>query len=296
MNNLNKVFLSGYFLMLALVGCQNSDDASDAYGNFEATDAIISSEVSGKVLQVYVDEGELVPRGELITLIDTTILSIKKQQLFSSKAAAYSKIAQVNASKEVLKAQRAVLAKDVERIYNMYKDNAATSKQLDDVQGQLRVMEKQMLGFDSQIESIHAEVAVIEAQVIELNDQLERCEIRMPMEATILQKFVENGEMSMAGKPVVKVADLSKMYLRAFISGSQLSQVEIGQSVEVRYDKNKSDNSSINGKISWISSSAEFTPKIIQTKEERVDLVYAIKVLVENNGQIKIGMPGEIKF
>lgn len=282
--------------MFALLGCQNSDDASDAYGNFEATDAIVSSEVSGRVLQVNVDEGELVSKGELISLIDTTMLSIKRQQLLASKRAALSKIAQINASKGVLKAQRAVLAKDVERIYNMYKDNAATSKQLDDAQGQLHVMEKQMLGFDSQIVSVYAEVDVIDTQITELNDQLERCEVRMPMEATILQKFVENGEMSMVGKPVVKVADLSQMYLRAFVSGSQLSQVEIGQVVEVRFDKNKKENHTLSGKVSWISSSAEFTPKIIQTKEERVDLVYAIKVEVENNGQIKIGMPGEIKF
>lgn len=296
MTILNKVFPISIVLLLMLVGCQSGDYNSDAYGNFEATEATISSEVSGKALQVSVNEGDLLDEGQEIVLVDTVQLHIKWQQLLASKYSAQSKIAQVNASKEVLKAQRGVLSKDVGRTFNMYKEKAATSKQLDDVQGQLLVMDKQMLGFDVQIKSILAELAVIDAQILELRDRLERCFVYAPFQSTVLEKYVENGEMVMTGKPILKVADLSEMYLRAYVSGSQLTQVKIGQSVEVRYDKNKNENASLEGTVTWISSSAEFTPKIIQTKEERVDLVYAIKVRVKNNGQLKIGMPGELKF
>nr|WP_321409209.1 efflux RND transporter periplasmic adaptor subunit [uncultured Carboxylicivirga sp.] len=281
---------------LIVAACNNGEDGSDAYGNFEATDKLISSEVSGRVIQLAVEEGQELKEGDLIALIDTTQLVIKRNQLIASRKASQSKTAQVKASIEVLKAQKGVLMKDVTRVYNMYREKAATSKQVDDLQGQVHVMEKQLEGYYTQIESIKAELGVIDAQLAEIEDQLHRCNLMMPSEGTVLQKFVEQGEMAVMGKPVVKVADLNTMFLRAFVTGSQLPEIKIGQKVEVRFDKTEDTNQTIDGTISWISSSAEFTPKIVQTKEERVDLVYAVKIAIENDGRVKIGMPGEVKF
>nr|WP_319399090.1 HlyD family efflux transporter periplasmic adaptor subunit [uncultured Carboxylicivirga sp.] len=289
-----------YALIMVVVllasACSNGDDASDAYGNFEATDKLISSEVSGRVLRLKVDEGQQLKQGDLIALIDTVQLTIKRNQLFASRKAALSKIDQVKASMGVLNAQKEVVKKDLQRVSNMYKENAATIKQLDDLQGQEQVMDKQLIGYRAQIESINAEVAVTDAQLTEIEDQLRRCSLIMPSDGTVLQKFVEQGEIAVMGKPVIKVADLNQMYLRAFVSGSQLPNIKIGQKVVVRFDKSEDSNQTMNGTISWISSLAEFTPKIVQTKEERVDLVYAIKVAIENDGRVKIGMPGEVKF
>ncbi|MBS2100465.1 HlyD family efflux transporter periplasmic adaptor subunit [Carboxylicivirga linearis] len=288
--------LIGITFLILLAACNNGESDSDAYGNFEATDKLISSEVSGRVMQLKVDEGQELNVGDVIALVDTTQLIIKRKQLNASRIASQSKIEQVKASIDVLNAQKGVLMKDVTRVYNMYREKAATSKQVDDLQGQVQVMDKQLIGYQTQIASVKAELEVIDAQIAEVEDLLSRCTITMPSEGTVLQKFVEQGEMVMIGKPVVKVADLNEMYLRAFVTGSQLPNIKIGQKVEVRFDKTEDSNQVMEGTISWISSSAEFTPKIVQTKEERVDLVYAIKIAVQNDGRVKIGMPGEVKF
>jgi len=286
----------GIAFLFLVVSCNNGEDISDAYGNFEATDKLISSEVSGRVIQLKVDEGQKLNVGDVIALVDTTQLIIKRKQLKASRIASKSKIEQVKASMDVLKAQKGVLMKDVTRVYNMYREKAATSKQVDDLQGQVQVMDKQLIGYQTQIASVNAELEVIDAQIAAVEDQLSRCTIAMPSGGTVLQKFVEQGEMAVMGKPVVKVADLDEMYLRAFVTGSQLPNIKLGQKVAVRFDKTEDSNQTIEGTISWISSSAEFTPKIVQTKEERVDLVYAIKIAVQNDGRVKIGMPGEVKF
>lgn len=294
MINIKNIF---WVALLAIaVSCNNGEEDSDAYGNFEATDIQISAEVNGRILQLEAEEGQRLKKSELIALIDTVPLLLKRNQLMASRKAAQSKIDQVQASVEVLKAQKGVLMKDVTRVYNMFRDKAATSKQVDDLQGQLQVMDKQLAGLQTQISSVYAELNVIDAQLTEVADQLARCWLTMPLEGTVLQRYAEKGEMAVVGRPVIKVADLDNMYLRAFVSGSQLPGIKIGQKVEVRFDQTEDSNQSLEGTISWISSSAEFTPKIVQTKEERVDLVYAIKVAIRNDGRVKIGMPGEVKF
>ena len=293
---MRMINIIGIAFLILLAACNNGETDSDAYGNFEATDKLISSEVSGRVIQLKVDEGQKLNDGDVIALVDTTQLIIKRKQLNASRIASQSKIEQIKASIDVLNAQKGVLMKDVTRVYNMYRDKAATSKQVDDLQGQVQVMDKQLIGYQTQIASVKAELEVIDAQIAEVADKLNRCTITMLSSGTILQKFVEQGEMAVMGKPVVKVADLNEMYLRAFVTGSQLPNIKIGQKVEVRFDKTEDSIQSMEGTISWISSSAEFTPKIVQTKEERVDLVYAIKIAVQNDGRIKIGMPGEVKF
>ncbi len=193
-------------------------------------------------------------------------------------------------------AQKEILEKDFQRLSNMLKDGAATQKQYDDVEGQMVVIDRQVKSHQAQLNSIVAEVAVVDTQIAALEDQLSRCRVRMPVRGTILQKFNQTGELAVAGKPLAKVADLERLYLRAYVSGNQLPNIKIGQKVTVLIDRDKKTNQSLEGTITWIASSAEFTPKIIQTKEERVDQVYAIKVLVLNDGRVKIGMPGEVKF
>ena len=288
-----------YFILLiipVLTACQSGDGESDAYGNFEAIETFVSSEVSGKALQLNVEEGQYLKTGTLICLVDTVPVVIRRDQLLASRIAAISQLDQVNASLNVLKAQKAVLQKDYERISKMLNDGAATQKQFDDVEGQLNVLDRQADSHQAQMNSIRAEVKVVDAQLAAVLDQLKRCRVQMPVDGTILQKYSEVGEMIIAGKPILKVANLETIYLRAYITGKQLPAIQLGQTVQVIFDKDETTDQSIEGSISWISASAEFTPKIIQTKEERVDQVYAIKVLVKNDGRLKIGMPGEVKF
>lgn len=284
------------FLVVALAACDNGNGDADAYGNFEAIETFVSAEVNGKALELNAEEGQELKEGSRIGLIDTVPVVIKRDQLLATRSSAVTKLEQVNASLEVLKAQKLILKKDFERIKKMKNDGAATQKQFDDVEGQLNVMEQQEKSFRAQMNTIHAEVKVIDAQLDGVLDQLNRCHVLMPITGTVLQKFSEKGEMIVAGKPILKVADLSTVYLRAYVTGKQLPHIRLGQKVEVLFDKDESSNQSVDGTISWISSAAEFTPKIIQTKEERVDQVYAIKVLVKNDGRLKIGMPGEVKF
>ncbi|MBI9060820.1 MAG: HlyD family efflux transporter periplasmic adaptor subunit [Marinilabiliaceae bacterium] len=288
-----------YFILLilsVLTACQSGDGESDAYGNFEAIETFVSSEVTGKALQLNVEEGQVLKTGTLVCLVDTVPIVIKRDQLEASRLAAISKLGQVSASLEVLKAQNEVLQKDYQRITKMLKDGAATQKQFDDVEGQLTVLDRQADSHQAQMNSIRAEVKVVEAQLAGVWDQLRRCRVQMPVDGTILQKYSEAGEMIMAGKPILKVANLETIYLGAYVTGKQLPAIQLNQKVQVIFDKDEATDQSMEGTISWISSSAEFTPKIIQTKEERVDQVYAIKVLVKNDGRLKIGMPGEIKF
>jgi len=289
-----------YYLMLlmslAMTACHSGDGESDAYGNFEAIETFVSSEVSGKAMQLSVQEGQKLKTGALVCLVDTVPVVIKRDQLLASRTAAMSQLDQVHASLRVLMAQKAILQKDYERISKMLNDGAATQKQFDEVEGQLNVLDRQADSHQAQMNSIRAEVKVVDAQLDGVLDQLQRCRVQMPLDGTILQKYSEACEMILAGKPILKVANLETIYLRAYVTGKQLPAIQLGQSVQVIFDKDETSNQSIDGSISWISSAAEFTPKIIQTKEERVDQVYAIKVLVQNDGRLKIGMPGEVKF
>ena len=285
------------FMMLPLVSaCHSGEGDPDAYGNFEATEIFVTPEVGGKINQMAFEEGDLLAAGDLMVTIDTVTLLLKRDQLVASKLAAQSKLEQVKASQEVLMAQKEILEKDFQRLSNMLEDGAATQKQYDDVAGQMVVIDRQVKSHQAQLNSIVAEVAVVDTQIAALEDQLSRCRVRMPVRGTILQKFNQMGELAVAGKPLAKVADLERLYLRAYVSGNQLPNIKIGQKVTVLIDRDKKTNQSLEGTITWIASSAEFTPKIIQTKEERVDQVYAIKVLVLNDGRVKIGMPGEVKF
>jgi HlyD family secretion protein len=279
---------------LIVWGCGNRNQKSDAYGNFESTEITVSAEASGRVLTASFNEGDEIAQGQILCVIDTVPLCLQRDQLLASRQSAQTGVRKVTTSIDVLKAQKQNVERDLVRIKQLKSENAATDKQLDDAQGQLTVIERQIDNTQAQQASVMAEIAVIDSKIASLNDQIARCTVKVPQSATVLNKLVEQGELVTQGKPVAKMANMGQMELRAYISGDMLPQLKIGQTVEVLIDADSKTNASMQGTITWVSSMAEFTPKIIQTKKERVDQVYAFKVTVKNDGRIKIGMPGEV--
>jgi len=281
---------------LLLAGCGNKTDLADAFGNFEATEVIISAETSGRIISFDATEGMLISTGSEIVLVDTTLLFLQKAEIDAGMKSVSSRLASINAQNEILNQQITNLNVNITRIGNMLKDDAATKKQYDDLTGQVEVLQKQIAANNTQKISVAAELSVFRAKKETLNEQIDRCKVRSPLNGTIIEKYSEAGEITAAGKPLVKIADLSVMKLRVYISGAQLGSVKTGQSCTVRTDDGKDGYSSFNGTVSYISGKAEFTPKIIQTKEERVTLVYAVLIDVRNDGTMKSGMPGEAIF
>lgn len=276
--------------------CDTTGDLSDAYGNFEAETVIVSAESPGKIVELNIEKGQQVKAGQVAALIDTIQLHLKLVQIDAQKAAVETRQQSTQSQIEVLEEQKKVLQVNEDRTTRMLKDGAATQKQLDDIQGQINIIEKQIASTKTQFEAIRKELEVLNVQKNVLQDQLDRCYIASPTKGTILETYAEQGELTTTGKSLFKIADLSELDLKAYVSGAQLPKIKLGQSVTVLIDKSVNENHSLQGRISWISQEAEFTPKIIQTKEERVKLVYAIKVKVKNDGSLKIGMPGEVNF
>ena len=279
--------------IITLLSCNGSRNKADGYGNFEATETIISAEANGKILFLNIEEGAVLEENLLVGVVDTIQLSFKRDQLKASKNAVISKSRNVLSQREVLKEQLKVTQIDQNRIANLIKEKAATQKQFDDVNGQISIIKEQIKSVESQNAPIINEVKIIEAQIEQIDDQINKSVIRNPLKGTVLVKYAEPNEITAFGKPLYKIADLDKMILRVYISENQLANLKVGQEVTVKID-DADGMKSYNGLISWISDSAEFTPKIIQTKEERVNLVYAIKIIIKNDGSLKIGMPGEM--
>lgn len=278
------------------VACSNNEDKADAYGNFEATEVMVSAMAQGEIISLNIEEGQQLDLGKIIGLIDTVDLSLKKLQLNRSKDAVYTGLGTINAQEDVLLQQKKNLLVDKDRIDKLFKDGAATQKQRDDINGALDLLEAQIISANSQKDRIMAEAQTIDAQIDQVLEGLWKCRISNPTSGTVLIKYAEAGEVAVMGKPLYKIADLRQMELKVYVSGDQLPHIKLGQEVEVQIDKTKKENSSMSGQISWISSTAEFTPKTIQTKDERVNLVYAVKIRVKNDGSIKIGMPGQVNF
>lgn len=287
-----------YIILTGLIvaSCGNQNNKADAYGNFEATEVVVSAMAQGEILSLDIEEGDVFEEGAVVGLIDTTDLHLKKVQLMKSIAAVKTRLVTIQAQMEVQEQQKANLMVDKDRIDKLFKDGAATRKQLDDINGAVDLLNAQIKATLSQKQQIQAETETLEIQVEQVEEALSKCFIKNPSTGTVLTKYAEAGEVAAPGKALYKLADLTTMKLKVYVSGDQLPHVSIGQEVEVQFDKTRTENSSVTGKVSWISSTAEFTPKTIQTKEERVNLVYAVKVLVANDGSLKIGMPGEVYF
>jgi HlyD family secretion protein len=291
-----KIKLLIFSATLLLAGCNNKDDKADAYGNFEATEVIVSSETSGRILQFNPVEGTEIDKGAEIALIDTTIFHLQKAEIEAGMKGVRTRISSINAQNDILNQQIANLNVNIGRIGNMLRDDAATKKQYDDLTGQVAVLEKQIAANNTQKSSVAAELSVYESKKATLNEQLIRSSVKSPLKGTIIEKFSEAGELTATGKPLVKIADLSVLKLKVYVSGAQLGSIKLGQQCTVRVDDGKKGYTSSIGTISYISGKAEFTPKIIQTKEERVTLVYAVNIDVKNDGTMKSGMPGETIF
>ena len=278
---------------LVIISCNKSNEKADGYGNFEATEITVSSEGNGKIEFLQVQEGTILEAQTQVGLIDTVQLYLTKQQLIASKSTVSSKSANVLSQKSVLAEQLKTVQIEKNRIRDMYAENAATKRQVDEIDGKVKVIEAQIQGIGTQNAPIINDLKSIDVQIQKINDQIKKSKIINPIKGTVLTKYTEPGEITTYGKPLYKIADLSEMSLRVFVSGTQLTQLKIGQEVSVKID-GAAEMNSYKGTISWIASQAEFTPKIIQTKEERVNLVYAVKVKVKNDGSLKIGMPAEM--
>ncbi|MGV8813821.1 MAG: HlyD family secretion protein [Gelidibacter sp.] len=277
----------------SLLSCNNSNGKADGYGNFEATEITISAENNGKLMQFDINEGDKLEKNQFIGYIDTIPLALKREQLEVSKAVVSSKSKGVLSQINVLNAKLKTANTNKSRTENLIKDNAGTQKQLDDVQGEIDVIKNQIISVEFQNAPVVNELKSIDVQLKQLDDQIQKSKIINPINGTVLSKYAEPNEITVFGKPLYKIADLRTMQLRVYINETQLSNIIIGQEVTVKID-DADAMKSYKGKISWIASEAEFTPKIIQTKEERIALVYSVKVEVVNDGSLKIGMPAEL--
>jgi HlyD family secretion protein len=279
--------------------CSGNDDKADAYGNFEAVEVIISSEATGKILSLKLEEGDKLVSDTQVGLIDTMQLFLSKKQLLASIAALRSKTQNVKVQLDVLENQKENLQREVKRAEKLLAENATTQKQYDDLSGQLSVVESQIIATKSQLNTANtgllSEISPLQVRIEQIDDQIKKSVIVNPAPGTVLSKFAYENEVTAFGKPLYKVADLENITLKAYVGGNQLADLKIGNEVKVIIDQDNAEKT-MTGTVSWISSTAEFTPKVIQTKEERVSLVYAFKVLVKNDGTLKIGMPGEVYF
>lgn len=281
------------FILISLISCSKNNEKADGYGNFEATEVTISAEANGKIDYLKLEEGDVLELNMQVGLVDTTQLYFNKQQLIASKSTVLSKSSNVLSQINVLKEQLKTTLTEQKRIQNMFAENAATKRQVDEVVGKVNVLQEQIKSVGTQNAPIVNEVQSIDVQIEKINDQIQKSKIINPIKGTVLAKYAEPNEVTAFGKPLYKIADISEMTLRVYVSETQLAKIKVGQTVTVKIDAEK-EMKSYPGTISWIASTAEFTPKIIQTKEERANLVYAVKVKVKNEGSLKIGMPAEM--
>ena len=282
-----------FLVFASLVSCNKKNDKADGYGNFEATEVTISAEANGKIEFLKLEEGDMLEPKSTVGLIDTTQLYFNKQQLIASKNTVYSKSSNVLSQIKVLQEQLKTAKIEQKRIQSMFAENAATKRQVDEIEGKVSVIEEQIRSVETQNAPIVNEVKSISVQIEKINDQIQKSKIINPIKGTVLAKYAEPNEVTAFGKPLYKIADISEMTLRVYISETQLANIKIGQKVSVKIDADAAMKN-YEGTISWISAVAEFTPKVVQTKEERVNLVYAVKVVVKNEGSLKIGMPAEM--
>lgn len=299
---------------IVLLSCNKNGGKFDATGTFEADEVIVSSELSGKILRFGVEEGLFFSKDSIVGFVDAENISLQKEQVEANIQALGEKTADVTPQVRLLEDQLAVqesrlnnLLHEKARIENLLKQDAATGKQLDDITAEVDIATKNIAVTRQQINVQRNNVATqnrgilsegkpLEKRVAQLNDQLKKSNIVNPVSGTVITKYAEEGEITSAGKALYKIADLSTMTLRAYISGTQLSQVKLGQGVKVFVDNGADKYKEIPGTITWIADKAEFTPKTIQTKDERANLVYAVKVKVKNDGYLKIGMYGELRL
>lgn len=289
-----------FALFLAITACDKKNSNPDATGSFEAIESIVSAEASGVLEEFRLEEGQDLKLEQYIGYIDTTQLYFKKKQLKSQISSILAQKPNIPIQLASFESQLRTLEKEKERFTALVKGDAATQKQLDDINAQVELIKKQIASQRSSLqitkESIEQQADPLAIQIEEINYQLVRSKIINPIKGTVLEKYTEPKEVAFAGKPLYKIADLSLLILKVYVSGKQLSKIKLNQNVKVFIDDKDGAMREYKGEIKWISDKSEFTPKTIQTKEERANLVYAVKINVKNDGFLKIGMYGEIKF
>ena len=273
------------------------DGEPDAYGNFEAIEVVVAAQTSGPVQRFLVTEGQEIARGELVAVIDTTALALDRAQLSAQRAAVTARLAEVGEQLHVLEVQREISARVYERTKRLQAQQAATAQQLDQAERDHRTVLAQLDAAKAQQRSVGLESAAVEARVAQARDRVSRATVLNPLAGTVLTTYTREGEMVNPGQPLYKVASLDTLDLRAYVSGAQLASVRIGQQVEVRVQQGPNGLVMLPGTITWIATQSEFTPTPVQTRDERADLVYAVKVRVANkDGVLKIGMPADLTF
>ncbi|MBA4166359.1 MAG: HlyD family efflux transporter periplasmic adaptor subunit [Chitinophagaceae bacterium] len=287
-------------LFTTIAACRQQENKYDASGTFEAVETIVSSEATGTIKELNIEEGQTLTAGQSVGYIDSVQLYLKKKQLQAQIRSVLSKKPDISLQTAALQEQLRQAQREQQRTSNLLTAGAATQKQLDDANTQIEVIKKQIAAQQSSLgitsKSINQETSPVAVEIQQLNDQLQKCRIVNPVNGTVLTKYAEVNEITAVGKPVYKIAALSSIILRAYFTGDQLARIKAGQQVNVFADASNNTYKTYQGTIEWISSSAEFTPKTIQTKNERANLVYAVKIRVKNDGFLKIGMYGEIKF
>lgn len=295
-----KNILSLCAAIAALTACSSGEKDYDASGVFETTEVIVSAKATGEIISLNVEEGQDVKRNEMLGLIDTLQLSLHDQQLAANQSAADSKRLDANRQVASIRQQIINLQKEKKRFSDLLAANAATQKQVDDISYQIEVLQRQLAATKEQIgsnnQSAGNQSMGIKAQRAQTEDQIRKAHITSPITGTVLTKYAEQGEYATPGRALFKVGDISRMRLRAYITAPQLTTLKVGQKVKVFADMGETESKAYEGTVEWISDKAEFTPKTIQTRDERANLVYAIKVAVKNDGMIKRGMYGDVKF
>ena len=287
-------------LVITLTACSSEKNEYDATGTFEATEVTVSAEQTGRIVRFNVTEGKKIAAETRIGLIDTVQLQLKALQLGATRETFESQKPDIQKQIAATRQQLATAEKELNRAINLVKDGAANQKQQDDANSAVLVLKRQL---DAQLSSLNnstrslsSQSSATDIQRAQVMDELRKCHISAPIDGTVLEKYVEQGDFATIGKPLFKIADMENVYLRAYITSDQLEKVKLGQSVKVFSDYGNDKQKEYDGKVTWISEQSEFTPKTIQTNDERADLVYAIKILIKNDGYIKLGMYGEVKF
>ena len=287
-----------YIAAVVLAASCGTEAEFDAQGTFEATEVVVSSEATGRILNFEVEEGMAVEANQMVGAIDSVQLHLQRKQLVAQQSALLGSRPDVKKQVAALREQIAKQNEELRRVENMLKDGAATKKQKDDIEAQIKILERQLDAtlstLDKNTSTINNNSAALEAQIAALDDRISKCRIISPVGGTVLVKYAEAGELATVGKPLMKIADLDNIYLRAYFTSDQLAKVNLGDEVKVVADFGGEERYDYTGRVAWISSESEFTPKTIQTKDSRANLVYAVKIAVENDGRLKIGLAGEV--
>ena len=289
-----------YIATLLLIASCGKESEFDAQGTFEATEIIVSAEATGRILCFDVEEGSTVEAGNIVGAIDSIQLHLQRRQLIAQQSALLSSRPDVKKQVASIREEIAKQKSELARVENMLRDGAATQKQYDDIGAHIRILEGKLEAalstLDKNTSSINENSVAIEAQIAALDDRIAKCRISSPVSGTLLAKYAQAGELASPGKPLMKVANLNEIFLRAYFTSEQLADIKLGDTVTVIADFGGGERYSYEGRITWIASESEFTPKSIQTRDSRANLVYAVKIAVKNDGRLKIGLAGEVKL